>query len=646
MATINWNLEAERDLWSAICAPGSWHAADGETPATHPDALWHFVALAWGTEWYFRKRRGEVRWLQERVHKPLVHWLQYHLLKWLELRASGSDDRYYIAVVWPRQFGKTVIATKAATLWTHLADPDMSTLFFSATHPLSKAILGSVQEVINGKNKLSWFTWLYGNWQDPNRKWDKQECVHGYREMTSLSEPSFDTTGVEIGMTGYHHDQHIIDDPIYANKLREGGNYMTVVHTAVDACYNALKPNGLMMMDLTRYLDDDVAGRHHKREGIASWAGMACPNMTLFERVPLGQGVWHINFWQTEDEDASAREGRIVPTLPEVYNAQKIKDHKARAPEDFACQQQNNPGSGEHSPLVERQIHDIFFDYKALHPRTGLMNNNFLIGSVSASVHIDTAFKKKDSIGQGDDSAIVVWLHDERPNGLIYLDTDLLRASNEWRAEDFHAELIRVCVNLRMRGIRIKCVTDESDGGGKGDVYPSVLRAVLNGAGFYVPIHQLNRQGTKKRSRIRKAAAYWAEGFVRVLLRRPCQCPMDLPALECPHWRTPAIVLKFFNQMLRIDAVDHDDLADAAADVFVEEVPGGGRIWRRPLQLTYMIAGEEGAFPVQPADDATKRNPLSEQMLEQIEQTEYETAEMMGPGHGPTDTWLPPREPV
>jgi len=635
-ATINWDLEAERELWTAICAPGSWHGADGETASTHPDALWYFVSVAWGTEWYFRKRKGESRWLQERVHKPLVSWLQYHLLQWLKLRSEGSDDRYYIAVVWPRQFGKTVIATKASTLWTHLADGDMSTLFFSATHPLSKSILGSVQEVINGKNKLSWFTWLYGNWQDPTRKWDRSECVHGYREMTSLSEPSFDTTGVEIGMTGYHHDQHIIDDPIYANKLREGGNYMTVVHTAVDACYNALKPNGLMMMDLTRYLDDDVAGRHQKREGVRSWAGMKCPNMTLFENMELGQGIWHINFWQTEDEEESERQGRIVPTLPEVYNAQKIKDHKARDSEDFACQQQNNPGAGEHAPLVERQIHDIYYDYRALKGY-----GNVPLTNLVASIHIDTAFKKKESIGHGDDSAIVVWLHDERTNGLVYLDTDLLRASNEWRAEQFHAELVRVCVMLRMRGIRIKCVTDESDGGGKGDVYPSVLKAVLNGAGFFIPIHQLNRQGTRKRSRIRKAAAHWAEGYVRVLLHRRCTCGMDLPALECQHWVVPPIVLKFFNQMLRIDAVDHDDLADAAADVFVEEP----KIWRRPLGLSF-IMGEEGAYPVQPNDDYTKRNPLSQSMLEQIERTEMEAALVMGPGHGPDDNWLPPREPV
>lgn len=94
--------------------------------------------------------------------------------------------------------------------------------------------------------------------------------------------------------------------------------------------------------------------------------------------------------------------------------------------------------------------------------------------------------------------------------------------------------------------------------------------------------------------------------------------------------------------MLRVDAVDHDDLADAAADVFVEEP----RIWRRPLSLTYAMSGEEGAFPVQPDDDATKRNPLAQSMLDQIAETEKEYAANMGPGHGPDEYILPPREPV
>lgn len=626
---VKWNLEAERELWAAICSPRHWFNEQDETD-THPDSLWCFVQLCWGTEWYFRKRPGEARWLQARVHQPYLRWLQTHLLAWMQGRREGSTDRYYIAVVIPRGFGKTVTASKSGVLWTHLDDPDMSSLFFSAGHDLSKDILGSVEKVLSGEDKDSWFSWLYGNWKVPGRKWNDEFCHDGYRVSTNLSEPSFDTSGVDIGATGYHHDQHCVDDPIVANKLRVGRDaYMRSVHSGVDALFNALKPNGLMMFVLTRYLDDDVMGRHLVNEGVASWNGMKCPNIAIFKKVPMGKGNWHVFFWQTEDEETGQ------PTLPEVYNLKKIAEHKRRDPEDYACQQQNDPGSGEHTPLRESQIRDLYTDYNDL---------GFIIPVLTASIHIDTAFKRKDNIGKGDDSAIVVWLHDERPNGLVYLDTDLLRASNEWRAEDFHDELIKVCINLRKRGIRIKCITDEAEGMGKAGTYESQLKAVLNGAGFFIRFHAINRQGTRKRNRIRTAAGYWAEGFVRLLLHKRETVLAD--SSKTMIWHETDIFREMVNQMVRIDAVPHDDLADAAADVFVEEP----RIWTRPVFITTALITEEGRPPVAPGDADLKwfaKKLTDEELLHQLDQGETEYADMMGPGHGWNQETIPiPREPV
>jgi len=640
---MKWNQEAERDIWTAICAPGRWHDENGET-ATHPESLYWFVRKCWGTDAYFAKRPGKSQWFQDRFHKKFISWLQHHLLEWTKQRREGSADRYYIAVILPRGFGKTVITSKSAMLWLHLDDPDMSTLFMSGTHPFSKDILASIQKVISGQDRDSWFTWLYGNWREPTRKWNDEFLHHGYRQSTNLSEPSFDTTGVEIGMTGYHHDVHDVDDPILATKIRDGREaYMRNVHTSVDSCYNALSPNGLLMLTLTRYGDDDVAGRHLKREGIASWSGMPIPNMALFEEVELGQGPWHVFFWQTEDMaiECTGYPGHGTPTLPEVYNIKKIIEHKRRDPEDYACQQQNNPGAGEHTPLLEWQLRDCFTDFSDL---------NFLVPAMTASIHIDCAFKKKESIGKGDYSTIVVWLHDERPNGFIYLETDLLRGSNEWRADTFHDELIKVCVSLRKRGIMIKGITDDAETGGHQGVYPDQIKAVLRGAGFNIPYYALNRQGTKKRQRIRTGAGYWAEGFVRVFLHRPsCDCAQGMPKRLCKHWYIPKPAMTMFNQMLRIDAVDHDDYADAGVDVFVERLPGKTTgLWRKPVYGMGNVAADEGSVPMGPESAFIKDDEriFGHALATQISDTDREYAAQMGPGHGPSDEWLPPFQPV
>ncbi len=619
---IGWDIEAERALWRSICAPNSWHAEDGTTPATHPRSLWYFIQYAWGTEFYFRSHPDQVRWLVESIHGPYIEWLQHHLLEWKTDCQNGGKDRKFIAVILPRGFGKTVTATKAGAIWTHLDEPDMSTLFCSSSGEFSESILDAVKQVVSGRNEDSWFSWLFGNWEKGAKDWTKTYCNHGYRRSHNISEPSLDRTGVDIGMTGYHHRQHWWDDPIYINKLREGGRYMDSVHEAVDASWNAVQTNGLVVFVLTRYLDGDVAGKHLKDEGVKSWDGMPCPNMTLFSKVPMGQGNWNVYFLQTENELTGE------PVHPILWDKKKIADAKSRKPEDFACQQQNNPGTGERAPLVESQLPELFMDYKDF---------RFAVPIESASVHLDTAFKKLNNIRQGDFNAIGTWLKDARRNGIMYLDTDLLRWSNEWREEDFNDQLIGVLLNLRRRAIRVSHLTDEVEPGGKAGTYKNRLIAITKQAGVRLHpdrILQLNRGGTNKKARIRTSVGHWAENYVRILLHK------DMNG----KWIIPPVVLELFNQILRIDAVEHEDIADALADGFIKE------IWTQPMMSYFNEAAIEGSTPMQPGDTILRdlggrpfAPPPSDLLFKQ-----WDEARANGPddGNRSADGDLMPRDPV
>ena len=349
-----------------------------------------------------------------------------------------------------------------------------------------------------------------------------------------------------------------------------------------------------MALTLTRNLDDDIAGRHFRDEGIKTWEGMECPHMALFDRIPFGKGIWHVFFYQTEDELTGQ------PTHPGLWNHEMIEQAKARDPEDFACQQQNNPGSGERAPLVESQIPYLYLGY-----------HDFLwdVQVKWATIHIDTAFKNKDNIGRGDDSAIVVWLADARNNGILYLDTDLLRASNEWREEDFNKELIKVCLNLRRRGIFIRAITDETEPGGKEGTYKNRILGILRTAGFQMgdeQFIQLNRTSNKK-ARIRTGAGHWAEGYARILLNKTtCDCPPPHydPVLKretvvrCPHFLVPPVVKKMIYQIVKVDTTQHDDLADAATDGFARQ------LWIPPDTNPGMPS--EGSEVRRPGDDELK----------------------------------------
>jgi hypothetical protein len=587
---MKWNLDAERELWSAICAPNRWHDQSGNAPSTHPRSLWWFVHLAWGAEFFFAS--GNPRWLVDasrsgfRVHGPYLEWLQQNILAWKAARAAGRGKRMFLAVILPRAFGKSVTTTKCASLWAHLDEPDMSTLICSAVEDLSIDFLRAIQVITGAKDKKqSWFSWLYGNWYNPEREWTKRYCHHGYRITTSLSEPSFDVSSADIGMTGYHHRWHVWDDPISKNKLRDGGAYLDNAHTAFNASYKALQPDGMLMLVCTRYLDDDIAGRHLRDEGVRTWDGLPCPNSMIFEKFQLGAGVWRVFFWQVEDELT----GRA--TCPEIMDEERIAQEKGLDAEDFACQYQNDPGASEHAPLLEKQVRDIFVEYKDFKQDVPVEN---------ASIHLDTAFKNALNIRKGDESAIVPFYHDMRSNGIIYLDTDKIKASNAWRSEQFSDELHEVMQLYRRELVPIKCITDEKETGGKEGIYKQNLIASLRGAGLRVPrIHQFNRQGTKKRERIRKAAGLWAEGYVRILLHKDAR----------GYWEIPPATRRLLNQIMRIDVVKHDDLADAAADVFAPEV------WRKPSFDAYQT--NQGAIPRSPGDEGLQAisRPLTNEEL-------------------------------
>jgi hypothetical protein len=349
---------------------------------------------------------------------------------------------------------------------------------------------------------------------------------------------------------------------------------------------------------------------------------MECPKTMIFQKGAMGKGLWRVFFWQAEDE-MTAR-----ATCPEIMDEERIAYEKASDPEDFVCQYQNNPGTSEHAPLTEQQLRDLFLDYRDLRHN---------IPVEAASVHLDTAFKDSLNIRRGDYSAIVPFLHDARSNGLLYLHTDLIRTSNAWRSEQFTDELIKILYTLRRQLYPVKCLTDEKEMGGKVGVYRQNLLAALRGAGLrnIGRFHQFNRQGTQKRSRIRKAAALWAEGYVRILLHREpgCQC---LDNRKCTHWIIPQEARILFNQLLRVDVVKHDDLADAAADVFMPEV------WRSPTFDTYHNASEEGVGSRAPGDDQLRAlsRPLTNEELKAIMEDEEG---YVGGAINAYEDWLPHR---
>lgn len=464
-----------------------------------------------------------------------------------------------------RGSGKSKSITIPVPLFLALLYPNISTAIGSETLPKAKTFLQSMKAILDGSDHNARFTWLFGNWYDPDRSWKEESVVHAYRTSLSLNEPSIGTFGVETGLTSQHPLGCFYDDPLSHEKLEagEGSSWNDKALRSLNSLAYALVPDIFYMLVATRYLVNDPIGYSLRTEGVASWHGHA-----PLEDFPENPNGFHVYFLQARDRHNITNYPRGEPVLPEAgFTDEWLANDERIRPAEHASQMMGDASRGEHMEMTIEQCEELLID------RTSIPKPEY------ATIHLDTAFKDDARRGKGDDNVIAVWLHDMRPTGLVILDQ--IQFSNQWRSEEFDTELIKVMYSLFRRNIRVRCITDEVEVGGKRGVYKNHLLNVIAGAGLRpCEIIQFQRQGTRKVLRIREAATNWLSGHVRVC-------------------RDANGYAELFRQMTHIgDRSMHDDLADACADVWRPE------IWRGPPRVT----GDDMPPPIfQPGDDVLKQ---------------------------------------
>jgi len=577
-----WPLEAEREFWRDACAPG-----------TSEHSLWWFTRIAWGAEWYFVKT-GKARWLTDDPHKPFLEWLATHIMEWKGWSKRGVQKRKVLLSILPRDVGKTVCGTKAAMLWMHLDDPDITAYIGSETHPKAKSFLGATKGVISGEDEYAWFAWLYGNWRDKTRKWNDSEIFHAARKAMSVSEPSIGTYGLDMGITGMHPVAVAYDDPVSQETLSE--KTLSDGRDTYDSVMYALSKAGFFLGSMTRYAQNDVAGHIMNTEGVATWTGI--PNPDPHGIAPNENGQCHVYFLQGRDKNRKTDEyPKGTPVFPAVYPYDELERRELNDPIGFSSQIQNTPAIGEHMPLEFAQLERMIIS------RDDLPAVDF------ATIHLDCAFKLEERIAKGDFNVILGALHSLQDNGLVFIDRVIRNKTD--RAEQFISKLCGYLMSLRARGIRVKYITDELEGGGKAGTFKALLQISLAMAGFRIgpdSILLFNRTA-RKPERLRKAAAYWAEGYVKLI-------------------RGTENLERLMYEMVNLDKGDHDDIADAASDIWQPTV------WKKPLRPE----ASHSVDPMQPGDEVL-RPGLNYRLELHGEARRRRVAEYMNPGSTGESEW-------
>lgn len=555
--TVRWDREAEFDLLRHVCR----------------ENFWAFFLFAFGAG---LNPKGK-RWIDPVMHKQLADWFQFHVDDWFAKRQHGVGEQKRLAIILPRECGKTTMITMAGQAWLHLRDPETSSYTGSERIELSMKILDGIKAVMDGSDPFSLFAKLYGSWEAGARKWAGKEIVHSGRKNTARRDPSLGTFAVETSIVGAHPDAWFHDDPISYERMTTDSNWLKTVNSQVSSMEPVVQNDGLIVWPGTRYGDSDHFGVDLAERGVASITGMQTD--TLPDADPES-GAWHVFFW-------SARDSQNKPTVPQIWSEKRLSNYQRIDPLRYAAQVLNDPGASEFNPLTREQISQCMVD-----------PDKVPWGSLRYAIMCDTAFSDGERIQGKDETVFIVHGYPRDGSGDVYIVEG--HGSNTWRGEDMANRLVATVQRYRRQGRNIFAITDEKTRAGKKGVWATLLQNYFHDVNERMPrFIEFERGSTKKELRLHAATQFWVDGHVRVV--------RGAPGVDRLCAQMARIGQYTFDKKIKID------WADAHSDAFQEEVYRPMRRYSKmpaPWEAESRMIGIPGLDLEQfRDDDLTSANP-------------------------------------
>lgn len=471
------------------------------------------------------------KWIDPKIHLPLCRWFEAQIRTWLADRAAGRRERRYIAILVPRAVGKSTLITQAGMIWAQLQDPNISCYIGNEKRENSIDFLSSIKEQLEGSDRFSKFAWLYGSWKTNEKRWRQDSLVHAAR-TTARKDVSFGVWGIESGLTSKHPDILCLDDLVSYESVKQDGGWFDLIYSHIAALIPVVEVDGLVILIGTRYGDNDPFGRSFKSDGIASVAGF---DSAIYK--PNG-GKWHVYFVP----GVIVKDGKKIYTCRKTWPAHEVESYYARDPKKCAAQVYNDPAATPFRPLVESQFDSL------IRPLSDVPKNARL------SFHFDTAFKDTAKQANLDSSVILVAAHDPKPSGRVWiLDC---ASSSLWRVEDFQRALIALARKHIALGRKFSVLSDERTIGGLEGAWPLLLKSWFADAKIVPQPAMLMLPRDTKTKKSRKH--FESIGFITA--------GNVFFVEDCPH------LPELRYQLCNVSNSEHDDFADAFADVFHPEV--------------------------------------------------------------------------
>lgn len=477
-------------------------------------------------------------WWDEAVHGPLCDWFEGEINDWwlhrLRVR-TGLDKpmRRFLAVVVPRNCGKSVLITRAGMLWMHLRDPDLSTYIGAATRELAILFLSTIRDILEGNGDSYWH-WLYGNWEAEATLWRQDEIIHGARR-SSRGEQSFAVLSALSGSTGKHPDVICLDDLVTREALENAANWLDTAYAFLTSLIPVVERDGLIILPGTRYGDGDPFGRSFAKEGIKTIAGMADDP----DYRPTLRGVWRVFFLSGRRADGTA-------AIPTCWTEEAMQDLQHRDPVYLAFQVLNRPKAPELIDLSEAKFDSL------------IIQDHEVPQNLLLTIHFDKAFNYMDRKARESETAVSIAGHSRAvPGQVVILDSV---ASLKWGVQEMTDYILERAQYWTSRGHKLVAITDELEPGGNAGLMQSFLYNAFVDKGLahlWPDYHTFNRlKGGNKDARISASIAFINQGMVKFRAGSP-----GLPILKYQLCNHPFSAKK--------------DLSDAFADAFHSDIYSG-----------------------------------------------------------------------
>lgn len=183
-----------------------------------------------------------------------------HLAWYRELLKSR-----FILLLSPRGHLKTSSVTVGYVLWRLTQDKNLRTLILNEVLGNAKEFLGAIKGHIASDK----FKEHYGNWDSLGNLWTAEKILIPRDKV--LKEPSIAAAGVLGTVVSAHADLIVIDDPHSEKNSQTPHQRRKIISWFQQTVLPILEPTGQIIVCMTRWHKDDLAGHIMSDPGFKNW---------------------------------------------------------------------------------------------------------------------------------------------------------------------------------------------------------------------------------------------------------------------------------------------------------------------------------------------------------------------------------------